>query len=79
MNSNKYIIYPNPSKTNFIIGGNINQIIKIEIFDMNNHCVYYQNINPSDCSLNLEFLNSGMYIYKITENDYSQTGKLVLD
>lgn len=71
-------IFPNPIESLLVIKSN-NNINSIAIFDLMGKQVYTKNLdNPSvETSINLGFLNSGIYILKINQEIDSKPFKII--
>ena len=72
-------IYPNPvsNNTQFIyITSKLNRIKQIEFFNVIGKKVYATVLNGKE--LNISRLTTGVYFLKITENNISETRKLVI-
>lgn len=72
-------IYPNPvnSQTSFInIASKLSLIKNIEIFDVLGKRVFATELTGKE--LNVSNLKKGIYILKITENNISESRKLVI-
>lgn len=73
-NKSKFSIYPNPVKTELTI--NISEKINlIEIFDLLGKNVFYKE-NPSK-TINIEFLEKGIYILKIKTDNENYCDKII--
>ncbi|WP_299100689.1 endonuclease [uncultured Winogradskyella sp.] len=75
-NSSKISLHPNPVTDNVTIDLQSPVDTEIEIFDILGKRVYKSLINKSS-SLNLEGLNTGIYVMKLTKNSETITKKLV--
>ncbi|MBD0834107.1 T9SS type A sorting domain-containing protein [Aestuariibaculum suncheonense] len=72
-------IYPNPvssGKTYIYITTKQNLTKKIEFFDVLGKRIYTTMLTGKE--LNISNLNKGVYILKVTENNISETRKLVI-
>lgn len=72
-------IYPNPvnsSKTFIYLTSKLNLTKKIEFYNVLGKRVYSTILTGKE--LNISNLSKGVYILKITENDISETRKLVI-
>lgn len=73
----EYKIYPNPSRNNFIIESLNNDIKTIEILDNLGNLVYFNDsIKSNQTILNLESLESGIYILQINNSIIKKIIKL---
>ncbi|MDD4141325.1 MAG: T9SS type A sorting domain-containing protein [Bacteroidales bacterium] len=59
-------IYPNPVSTSLYIS-DIETVSSVTIFSLNGHIVYKSDHNPQS-SIDVSFLQRGMYLIKIDEN-----------
>lgn len=77
---NNFIIYPNPSNGNINIKSLINLgDVTITIFDINGRIVFTQDVALHDTvSINAERLRTGVYIIKISTDNFSHTAKLLI-
>ena len=72
-------IYPNPSKKHVYVKTD-KIITKMELFDINGRKVIYQNnINNKNTKLNMEYLNSSIYLLYIHTNDGIIVKKVIKD
>ena len=73
-------IFPNPSDGNFSISYLLpqNHKGKLEIFDIEGRKVYNQNLSQWSTLqfLNLQILSNGVYVVKLSSDNYSETKKL---
>ncbi|MDP5157888.1 MAG: T9SS type A sorting domain-containing protein [Flaviramulus sp.] len=72
-------IYPNPvssGKTFINISSRFNLNKKVEFYNVLGKLIF--SINLSDKELNISNLSKGVYILKITENNITETRKLVI-
>jgi hypothetical protein len=67
-------LYPNPTYGKINIKSNSNY--SLEIYDTKGSIVHQSEINVGENSLELR-LNPGLYIWKASTKDQSQSGKLV--
>lgn len=75
---NSIIIYPNPATTNIMIRIDNSDITKIEIFNQVGQIV--KNANFIDkINISTNDLNSGIYIAKIENNNYSISRKIIIE
>ena len=73
-------IYPNPNNGNFTIEFNDNSSKNIQIIDITGKIVYSLNeISTSNLQLNIQELNSGVFIIKITSKNKSLLQKLIIN
>ena len=72
-------LYPNPSVDGMIhIDSDGSGPMLVEIFNITGHLVSSIESSSSQMSLNLEYLNSGMYLVKISQAGSSQVEKIIL-
>jgi len=72
----KFNIFPNPSNTGSINITTVSNSPKhVQVFDMLGKKVIDQKI---DTKLNISSLRSGIYVVKVTENNFSTTKRLVV-
>ncbi len=76
--------FPNPasSEINFIFENSINPVTKITIYDIVGKEVFMENkpiqAEVKSYKMNVSFLNPGLYLYKINNEDIISVGKLVI-
>lgn len=73
--------FPNPSNGNFTlrISGAPESISQLVISDLSGRVVYAQsNILPGDTPVNCDALSTGVYVYTLTTNGKTETGKLMI-
>ena len=77
LNTN-FVVYPNPTF------GEVSISLPYEIVNANitiysalGQKVYKQEITEQNTTIQLNPINSGLYLYQITANNYSQTGKII--
>jgi hypothetical protein len=66
-------VYPNPSNGNFNI--NVNQSMKLEVFDISGKLITAQNVNGIS---SLQLKNTGLYFLRFTGNEGSFVQKVVV-
>lgn len=76
------VVYPNPSNDLLNLKADLASIAgaKIQIFSMNGKQVYENNdlfYNTNEAVLNIGFLNSGVYLLKLTNGEINQTVKII--
>jgi endonuclease I/chitodextrinase len=69
-------LYPNPVKNNLTVNLKSDITTKIEIYDILGKRVLGRTLNETS-SINLQGLNTGIYIVKITQNNASISKKLI--
>ncbi len=67
-NSLQASIYPNPGSGIFNLETS-QQVDRVEVFSLTGQLVYSQNIREQRFSMNLSFLNKGVYLVKLTDNN----------
>lgn len=70
-------MYPNPAKNILNIETALNNKVSVIIFDIVGKQFLNSNVNNN--TVNIENLNSGIYMVKITENGKTVTQKLIID
>tara|TARA_B100001063_G_scaffold130345_1_gene121792 strand:+ start:711 stop:2786 length:2076 start_codon:yes stop_codon:yes gene_type:complete len=71
-------LYPNPTNLGFVnISTNKSGLISAEVYDILGKVVISSNVNNG--RLNLSKLKAGMYIIKITQNNLTNTKKLIIN
>lgn len=86
LSSSDFILYPNPATNHIKIYGNsyINQIVKIEIFSINEakkiktYQDYYLTTYRESQYLSVDDLSPGIYIIKISNSDFEKHLKLII-
>ncbi len=77
--SEKLLVYPNPSASdfNFRLKTTCEELVTIQIFDMLGRLVReYKSLSPDDLMIIGENLNVGVYIAVVTQGEYRKTIKL---
>src|SRR5690606_27331008 len=69
-------MYPNPSDGIFNIS--TQNVLNLEVYDITGKLVYTQNQVQNNSRIDLSFLNSGMYIAKVMDNNNSHSQKIVI-
>lgn len=64
--NDKEYIYPNPAYNKLFLDKFVN-VVKFEIFDLNGQLI--DEINSNSKSVNIEYLNAGIYFLKVTKNN----------
>lgn len=70
-------MYPNPAKNVLYIETAINNEVSVNIFDVLGKQVLNSKVNNN--IVNIQSLNTGIYVVKITENDVTATQKLIVE
>jgi len=71
-------LYPNPTNLGFVnISTNKSGLISAEVYDILGKVVISSNVNNG--RLNLSKLKAGMYIIKVTQNNLTNTKKLIIN
>lgn len=80
-NNNGYIVYPNPTKSEFFVEvlNQSNEIYNVEIVDVLGKVLFKQNseLNNYLMKFNIENLNKGIYFVKITNNEKTNFIRLI--
>lgn len=80
-NNNGYIVYPNPTKSEFFVEAlnQSNEIYNVEIVDVLGKVIFKQNneLNNYLIKFNVENLNKGIYFVKITNNEKTNFIRLI--
>ncbi|MBN2772905.1 MAG: T9SS type A sorting domain-containing protein, partial [Prolixibacteraceae bacterium] len=73
-----YKVYPNPGSGNITISftGNLSHTI-FELFDLHGRKIISREINNNEC-INLEKLNSGIYLYNLYPDSIKLSGRLII-
>lgn len=67
MDTNEIKFFPNPTSGVFNIESNLNSIVKVEIYNIQGQLFFdYNHLLSKNFNHNLEYLNKGIYICKIT-------------
>jgi hypothetical protein len=70
-------IFPNPTNGTIVIEGiEMEKNNQIRVFDLNGRLMHSSRL--SAFNLDLSFLNSGLYLLQITNDQFSHTGRLVI-
>ena len=74
----RFLIYPNPSNdaVNVSFPNGI-EAVEMTLFTTLGQVVLKKNISQSVSKLSLEGLNTGVYLYKIESESFSQSGKII--
>ena len=71
--NNDFNIYPNPSNGSFTIkSSKNNSVSNLEVINLLGETVYTENIHSENQTINLQYLQNGLYTLKFYEN-----GKLI--
>ncbi|MFZ9848593.1 MAG: DUF4465 domain-containing protein [Flavobacteriales bacterium] len=74
---NDWKMYPNPTDNNGVLNFvNVNGLLSI--CDLQGKVVYAEQVNQNNYTLALSFLNSGMYIVSLTNDNSISTQKLIV-
>jgi hypothetical protein len=73
-------LYPNPANTvvNVEIPSTIDGSAKVEIISLQGNIVLQQQVDSNDGMINISSLRSGIYMVKISTNNFLKTEKLVV-
>ena len=74
-------VYPNPSNGEFTINIGNETMSKIHVFDISGKLVFSDKIvnKTENHTLNLSYLTNGIYILKLSNNEYTKQTKLVIN
>lgn len=77
---NNFSIYPNPSNGNINVRSVVDAgDVNISIIDLNGRTVFTQNVELHNAvNINVENLNTGVYIIRINGDNYTHTAKLII-
>ncbi len=74
----RFLIYPNPSNDAVTVSfPNGIEAVEMTLFTTLGQVVLKKNISQSVSKLSLEGLNTGVYLYKIESESFSQSGKII--
>lgn len=71
--------FPNPASGKFRINSDDNEFFEIEIYNILGEVVYQNSRITNRSEINVSFLPSGNYIYKLLNNKGTSAGKIVLE
>ncbi|MBA3665962.1 MAG: peptidylprolyl isomerase [Bacteroidetes bacterium] len=77
MKSKKPLVYPNPGNGKFTFD-ELEKESVIEVFDLTGRLISHIFTKENQVHLDLEGKDKGIYIYKVTQNAVSYTGKLII-
>jgi Zn-dependent metalloprotease len=80
-NESAFAIYPNPSNGNFSIKAarNLGEV-SLTVFDINGRNLYTKNLNlAGTVNVDLDNLQSGLYIVRVAGEDFVQSAKIVIE
>ncbi|WP_298221769.1 S8 family serine peptidase [Flavobacterium sp.] len=73
----KFLIFPNPTKDNITISfPDGYDSADVSIYNTLGQLVLQQKVSDQNATFTLNEINSGMYLYTIQSNNYSQSGKI---
>lgn len=80
-NNNSFSVYPNPSNGSFSIQANKNLgDVSVNIFDINGRNLYSRDVNlTGTVNFDLDNLRSGLYILRVTGEDFVQSTKVIIE
>ncbi|HPE77235.1 MAG TPA: T9SS type A sorting domain-containing protein [Draconibacterium sp.] len=69
--SKEIVIYPNPTdnQVDIILENSENISLKLQVFDVNGSVIKSQEINQNQKSVNIQNFPSGIYLFKISDNN----------
>lgn len=71
------VLYPNPVRESLTINFEKEYpVAEFELFDLNGRNILREQVEHGEI-LNLEDINDGVYLYRISAGDFSQSGKLI--
>ncbi|MBC8754255.1 M4 family metallopeptidase [Kordia sp. YSTF-M3] len=78
---NAFSVYPNPSNGNFSIQANKSLgDVSVHIFDINGRNLYSKDVNlTGTVNFDLDNLRSGLYILRVTGEDFVQSTKIIIE
>lgn len=78
---NAFSVYPNPSNGSFSIQANKNLgDVSVQIFDINGRNLYAKDVNlTGTVNFDLDNLRSGLYILRVTGEDFVQSTKIIIE
>ena len=79
LTENKFSIYPNPSSNLIHIKGLDNQASNLDIYNFTGQLIYSETINENEHTLDISQFASGMYLLKISNKNFTQSEKLVIE
>ena len=75
--SNGFLVYPNPTNVGFVnISSKSSKVINVKVFDILSKLVLENQLENRQ--LNISNLNSGIYIIKLSQNNATDTKKLIV-
>jgi hypothetical protein len=74
------VIYPNPAKNNVTIKfGENTEMVNVRLLDLSGKLIQDHSTNGSNINLNIENLNTGVYLIQIISNNQSTTERLIIE
>ena len=77
--NNEITVYPNPCSDQFKIRCNSSETFQIDIFNMSAKLVYHEENISNNQSINISFLDPGIYIINILNAEFSSKELLIID
>jgi len=77
VNNDLLLIFPNPTSDNITFENKFNEIVEVTIFDISGKSVGSYQLHPSQNSINISNLTSGIYFVQILNNQTRQISKFV--
>ncbi len=72
----QFVLYPNPALDFISFNGDFSENLNLKIFDVSGKMIINLTIT-SDEKINIQSLASGIYLYQITTQNSTQTGKVI--
>lgn len=76
VNSIELVVYPNPVKDRVSIKG-LGQNAMVKVYDINGHQVFSSGTIQENEFIDIGFLPSGVYVFKVFQNDWSSYVRVV--
>ncbi len=78
MVSPKFTIYPNPATNWLHINNPSTNNFKFTLLNILGEVVFENNLTQGENSLNIGLLKPGMYLYQIKNNNFFDSGKVII-
>lgn len=75
-NSQNIAVYPNPAQNFVTVGATVNSIV--EIIDLSGKVLITETLNNNNQSINIQSLNTGVYVVKVYTGDKISVKKLIV-